>query len=445
MSGIVSVGAAVAATAIAADAVATVGLTVGSALAITAAVGATVGAVGAITKVKELQYAGAALGAVGAIGGLAGAAGMFDLGTSLFGAAEGAGSFGASGAGELGLAGSNAGAATDAGSWAGVNVASTSTPTVAGGSAPAVETVAQQAPDVIDTINGTYQGPNTATANVPAGTPQGVTPAEASNNLANTIEQTQTQLPPYESPTPSVDMSGTDVRLPDYEGVPKFGEAPTNAPVNGDVTQPPRSSLLNGPADQPAVYNANDQLVGMPQGDSTGGTLGTTNNPAAPPEGVNTPQPVQVTGSAQQPAPDFQGIGSGSTSPMDMTPTGVPASTQQTAADFPGIGSGSTGTMNMNPPKSAWTGVMDFITKNPPLMYGAIQTAGSFISGVANPLLPAQVEELESRKRSNDAAAALALQQQQLLQRRFNNMSAPMPIASRTSLLNGGSAVTGRV
>lgn len=49
---------------------------VGTTLAVIAAVGATIGAVGAVTGVKELQIAGTVIGAVGAIGGLASSAGL---------------------------------------------------------------------------------------------------------------------------------------------------------------------------------------------------------------------------------------------------------------------------------------------------------------------------------------------------------------------------------
>lgn len=78
MSGVISVGAAVGAAAIAATSVAEVGLTVGSALAIVGAVGATVGAIGKLTGNSTLGTVGMAMGAVGAIGGIAGMAGAFD-------------------------------------------------------------------------------------------------------------------------------------------------------------------------------------------------------------------------------------------------------------------------------------------------------------------------------------------------------------------------------
>lgn len=77
MSGVVSVGAAVGAAALAAEGIATVGLTMGTVMSMTAAVGAAASAVGYFTKSKELQIGGAALGLVGGIGGMAAGAGMF--------------------------------------------------------------------------------------------------------------------------------------------------------------------------------------------------------------------------------------------------------------------------------------------------------------------------------------------------------------------------------
>ena len=103
MSGVVSVGAAVGMTAMAATGVATAGFTMASTFAVMGAVGAVAGAVGKLTGVKELAIGGAALGAVGGIGSLAAGAGMF---------------------GAENLAGQ---AATDAGTW-GADVTATAAP-----------------------------------------------------------------------------------------------------------------------------------------------------------------------------------------------------------------------------------------------------------------------------------------------------------------------------
>lgn len=60
-------------------------LDVGGALAITAAAGATMSAIGVVTGDKGLTMAGAVLGGIGAVGSLASAAGLVDGSASLFG------------------------------------------------------------------------------------------------------------------------------------------------------------------------------------------------------------------------------------------------------------------------------------------------------------------------------------------------------------------------
>lgn len=73
---VIAIGVAIGASVMAGSAVAAVGLTVVTALEITAAVGATLSAVGAVTGNKGLSTAGMVIGAVGAIGGLAAGAGL---------------------------------------------------------------------------------------------------------------------------------------------------------------------------------------------------------------------------------------------------------------------------------------------------------------------------------------------------------------------------------
>lgn len=73
---VIAVAVAIGASVAAGSAVAAVGLTVVTALEVTAAVGATLAAVGAVTRDKGLQLAGTVIGAIGGIGGLAAGAGL---------------------------------------------------------------------------------------------------------------------------------------------------------------------------------------------------------------------------------------------------------------------------------------------------------------------------------------------------------------------------------
>lgn len=116
---VIAVGAAIAASVVAGSAVAAVGLTVITALEITAAVGATIGAIGAVTGNKALSMAGTVIGAVGAIGGFAAGAGL--LGESaasnapLFGTAPASSTADAASAGTIDAIAGNAGDASASG------------------------------------------------------------------------------------------------------------------------------------------------------------------------------------------------------------------------------------------------------------------------------------------------------------------------------------------
>lgn len=422
MSGVAAIGAAVA-IGVAADSIATVGLTIGSAFAITAAVGATLGAVGTITHIKELQMAGAALGAVGAVGGIASAAGLFGAASDVAGAG---GSFGASGAGELGLAAGGTSGATDAGTWAGTTISDLHS---AGASAlqdVGTGSSASSGMNVVDVVNN--GAVPTGQAPVPTGTPQNVVP-----DVAGDVRPDSQGVPAFQDVVPKTDLSASDVKLPDFQGIPKFGpppevqSVPDGSLINGQSPDPARS-LLNGgappanmsPADVNGQFSpmpTNQNMTPLSSNAPDGSGFGTAADPPPTPVQNDPTNPAAAAGGTTPPASQITGN-------TDLHLAG--ASALQDVAD-----------------KSPWGGVMDFITKNPPLMYGAIQTLGSFVNGVASPLPQAQVDELESRKQQNLAAASLANQQQQLLQRRFQNMSQGVPTASR-SLINGGSAVTGR-
>lgn len=71
------------------------------------------------------------------------------------------------------------------------------------------------------------------------------------------------------------------------------------------------------------------------------------------------------------------------------------------------------------------TGFAAFAKNNQLLSYGIIQAGGSFISGLTNPMTPAQINALDSQANANNAAAALA-------QRQAANMSGGLPTATVT-------------
>jgi len=441
MSGIISVGAALTATAVATSTVAAAGtLTIGGAFAIIGAVGATVGAVGAITKVKELQYAGAALGAVGLVGGLASAAGLFGEASSIFGGAGGLFGSGGSGAQMAGGAGVQAAQAASAaaetgGMWANVApaVSAAAGPTMGYGdlAAGAFETggVAGEIGkfDAINMAAGVPQGtPEVATALAPNVTPN-VTPEVATNTAMGTFGEGHSgvvdSVPSPEGPTKGFDFTQSqyDAALSAQGGPPP--------PVDGRVPDPAKGLLELGVSDRPlpqdfGLDNAGNMVrTEIPQGggDVVGAEIGPgRTNQAAPTSVYNNP-----IGSAPQAA-------SPTPTPLAAEGTSAAAQSASASAGGPQFAGGVTGQVGkVQPPTSMWSDLLGFVEKNQTLSYGAIQAVGSFVSGAMKPGTDQSVlDELSSRQQQNIAVANLYKQQAAMLQRRMENMT-NLPVASR--------------
>ena len=71
----------------------------------------------------------------------------------------------------------------------------------------------------------------------------------------------------------------------------------------------------------------------------------------------------------------------------------------------------------------ALSGLLDFANKNPVVTLGALQSAGSLLSGAFSTLTPAQVNALNGQAAANNAAASLTTQQ-------VANLAAPKAVAS---------------
>ena len=456
MSGAISIGAALAATAIAATTVAEVGLTVGATFAIIGAVGATVSAVGAVTKVKELQYAGMAIGAVGMVGGLASAAGLFGAAGELGGAVGEAGGFGSwlSGAGDAAASG-GATLATDAGTWAGAAAPTAGYAGVgelmAGQGITAGEIPAGM--DAIDMANGIPQV-NTGAVNVSTAASPNVAPDMGTFGEGN--PGAVSELPGFKSPTEGFDLTS---KLPDYQsptegfdlappradaGVPDMSKSLLNqtpADINGKFSPMPAETNMT-----PIETDAAGRII--PQGDGEGapGSLGAgARNPAAPAEFDPLPTSAPVTGStATQPVAPTPSPTVAATDPASMVGSGTQAaSAGAEPPQFVGGVGNTAGQAKAGP--SAWSSIADFVQKNQTLSYGAIQAVGSFISGALKPNTDqAMLNELATRQQQNIAAANLYDAQASLLQRRMNNMT-NLPVAYRQprGLINSG--VTGQV
>ncbi len=376
-------------------------------------------AVGAITHVKELQYAGAALGAVGLVGGLASGAGLLG-GADIIGDGAGAGgSFGASGAGELGgIGGGAASGAADNLAGLGANASAADQAWSASQTATALGDNARW--DILDMASGKVTVP-TGTTDVSAATSAPSVTPDAANNIS--VNPTDAQVPQTAQPT-------------DFLG---------NAPATPTAATDTNVSPLDTPAPSMIKSGAppTDEFGNViSQGGGEGTPLGNVTNPGDPNAPVGAGQNAPTTQTVPDSAPPPQAV------------TGKPAGTE---ADLSGFGAtrgpqgpsdlaarSPDGTL-MSSDKSIWSSIYGFVKDHPTMAFGAMQAFGSFLNGSLSPLPDAQVKALAAQAKQNQAAANLANEQQAVLAQRLANMNAPMPSATRAPLGMINTGVTGHV
>jgi len=173
--------------------------------------------------------------------------------------------------------------------------------------------------------------------------------------------------------------------------------------VTGNVTANPLD-VPSGPMDVGTTAPTADQMLSNPNSvlssslDSTApSTAAATNTASALP-----PQPAQISGTAP-----------GQT--VSTTPA-APASTAPSAPATPGVVSS----------------LLSAAEKHPSLALGVMQAGGSLVSGLFNPVPPAQVNALNAQAAANNAATAVTQQQ-------LSNMKSPLPTADKvqpTGLIN---------
>ena len=246
------------ATAVVTDAIAIATL---NPFAIVAAVGSTLGAVGAVTGNQTLSTIGTVIGAVGGIGGLANAAGLIDV-SDVFGsdiANATSGGLGGWMSGGAGAAGGSGGVATDTGSFGLSGAPTTGYDFADNSGAFGGLGSGGQPPSIVDGITGQLQGvtPTVDTAAAPSVTPtvaadgtmgtasgsssaradifgDPTTPAAATDQAATT---TSSGGSPPAMTTPASPATG--VANPMDAGIPGSSTAAQNAAaVSGKVTFP---------------------------------------------------------------------------------------------------------------------------------------------------------------------------------------------------------------
>lgn len=317
--------------------------------------------------------------------------------------------------------------------------------------------------------------------------PEGLVPDPAKGLAVDPVDGLINQQIPTPAEVPAVDLS-TQVTNPN-DLIANANVAPSD----------PAQAALAG-TDPTSPFGQT-----IAQGGDEGGTLGGFNNPAAPQEGgliqqagesaytnmdmgaasrqggygvtgQNAPLPGQDITNSYQTAYDQtgniipQGDGGPSGSPAGSQPatsTAAAPGTQpasvtpaqqtpvgQAEANLSGFGAGqgpkgpaelaarnADGSLTVSP----WDKIWDFTKKNDKFLLGALQAGGSFLSGALSPLNPAQVDALTAQAERNRAAANLESTQNELLQRRLNNMRQGIPqVRWKTDGLINMAPVTGR-
>lgn len=324
---VIAVAVAIGASAMAASTVAAVGLTLVSALEVVAAVGATLGAIGTITRDKGLTMAGTVIGAIGAVGGLA------------------------AGAGLLGSA-----ASSDAPLFGAAPTASTADAASAG------------------TVDFVTSAPESAAASggVEAGTwdvPASVGSVDASGSITTQLASS--------APVPI----GSEMAAPDAAAL----KANTDTFIGAATSDPVGQTAIAAPMGAPD--STATPLMG-PQPSGSGGGLS------------------DIWGSS--------GLTAQQAAMAKALPPGVSGPVLGSAAVAGEGGSGIAG---------AASGLLDFAQKNPVVALGALQSAGSLLSGLTSTVTPAQVTALNAQAAANDATAALTKQQ-------TANLAMPKSVAS---------------
>ena len=454
-------------------------------LAVIATAGAVASTVGTITGDKTLSMVGNIMGAVGSIGGIANGLGVFgEVAGGLSGVTNAAG-------GTVETVAPTAMSVSEA--TGGLNAYTpeflqaanesiSNTGAFAVNSAEAGAQAASQPGEIVNMLEGavrqvpTAEAPPAASLATPdptppaatdaAVSPEGLAPAPAQDLAVDPAKDLSKGLINADQP-PQVTPAEWGVN-PDNGAVPMVdsGGNPALNLADGSM-QDPRvmaqgeelqygmgSSSPAGPggvnANQPLLQSTMEPSNGpqnptdvRPGANEYGAGWGDRAASGAPP--AVQPNNVSVTGNVgggtPPPAQPAQAPAQNVTGNVDMTTTpwdgGVPGSAASAIRAVNKVGPAPAGE------PSIWDSIWSFAKDNKSLVLGGMMSLGSFMSGALSPKTPAEVEELNARAEANRAAAQLQATQNQLMQRRLNNMSQPIPVAYRGGLINSG--VTGRV
>lgn len=127
--------------------------------------------------------------------------------------------------------------------------------------------------------------------------------------------------------------------------------------------------------------------------------------------GINGTAALSAVEGGMVPGPTASIVSQGQTASSLALPESAistPVSATAGMSKIPAAGAASLDTATTTADSS---GLMAWANKNPVMAFGAIQAGGSFISGLTNPVTPAQIDSLNSQAELNRAQAALIARQ----------------------------------
>lgn len=192
--------------------------------------------------------------------------------------------------------------------------------------------------------------------------------------------------------------------------VPPEGDITTAAGgINSDAINP--TGMINSSTIAPAEGNA----AAIETGGNPNGVLAQSLSPST--TGVSSGSGTAAAGATETPFVDPATGAITQTSAPTLAPGFGSDLVPQSMLKAPGLGDASPGFLG---------NLLKWGKDNPMLAYGITQAGGSFISGLTNPLTPAQINALNAQAAANNAAAALA-------QREAANMGQPVPKATTSA------------
>lgn len=184
------------------------------------------------------------------------------------------------------------------------------------------------------------------------------------------------------------------------------------------------------------VLSAIDDVVANTAANVNSGALSAADNIVSATGQVASANPANIINSslsaAQGSVADIIAGGVPNSIVRDALMSGAPAgSVAPSATELSKMGTELINASGAGAEKGFLSGFGDWTKNNQMLTYGIVQAGGAFISGLTNPMTPAQIAALNAQADYNGAAAALARQQ-------VDNMKGGIPRATVTGRPAGG-------